>query len=106
MTLGQIRSQILYLKRKLARPLAQLALQRMSEELALEWGRAEVDRQPMPDPHPFVLRVVKAGYLLSTFSQVMRYLNRCRDRAEAPDSGQLLLTLLPWAKPYPYDVPA
>ena len=104
MTLSQIRSQVLALKRKLARPLAQLALQRMSEELALEWGRAEVDRQPMPDPHPFVLRVVEAGYLLSTFTQVMRYLNGCRDRAEAPNSGVLLLTLLPWARPYPYDL--
>ncbi len=104
MTLSQIRSRIYALKRKLARPLAQLALQRMSEELALEWGRAEVDRQPMPDPHPFVLRVVKAGYHLSTFTRVMRYLDRCRDRAEAPDSGQLLRTLLPWARPYPYDI--
>ena len=101
MTLSQIRSQIYALKRKLARPLAQLALQRMSEELALEWGRAEVDRQPMPDPHPFVLRVVDAGFRLPTFTQVMRYLYRCREEARAPPPEDLLRALLPWATPYP-----
>ncbi len=90
-----LKSQVRRLRRKLARPRAQLILQRMSEELALEWGRAEVDRQPMPDPHPFVLRVVKAGFRLPTFTQVMRYLYRCREEARAPHPEDLLRALLP-----------
>ena len=71
-------SRVSALKRKLARPLAELHLQRMARELCLEWTCAQADRQPFPGPQTFVIRVAKAGYRLHTFTAVVRYLERCR----------------------------
>ena len=103
MTLSQIRSQILYLKRRLAR---QLALQRISEEYCLEWSCSQADHEPQPDPHSLVRRVVSAGYLLSTWSAAMRYLGGCRRQDQGPLPERLLQAFLPWATPYPFDLPA
>ena len=44
-----LRSRVRALKRKLARPLAELRLQRMAGELCLEWTCAQADRQPFPN---------------------------------------------------------
>ena len=106
MTLGQIKSEIRRLQRKLARPLAQVAIQRMSQELCDEWSCALVEKEPLPDAQPFIQRVVKAGYRLSTFSSVSSYLNGCRNNGEAPLLKPLLRALLPWAMPHRFDLPA
>ena len=76
------------LKRKLARPLVELHLQRMAEELCLEWTCSQADRQPFPNSQAFAIRVAGSGYRLHTFTAVVRYLERCR--AENQLSG-------PWA---------
>ena len=72
MSLSEIRSTIRYLKRVLARPRAQFILSRMADDLAQEWFRAETDCEPLPHPHSFVLKVVKAGSRLPAFTEVMR----------------------------------
>ena len=91
-----LRSRVRALKRKLARPLAELHLQRMARELCLEWTCAQADRQPFPGPQTFVIRVAKAGYRLHTFTAVVRYLERCRADIQPPGTWRLLPTLLPW----------
>ena len=106
MTLGQIKSEIRRLQRKLARPLAQIAIQRMSQELCDEWSCSLFEKEPLPEAQPFIQRVVKAGYRLSTFTSVSRYLNGCRNDGEAPLLKPLLRALLPWAVPYEVDLPA
>ena len=106
MTLGQIKSEIRRLQRKLARPLAQVAIQRMSQELCDEWSRALFEEEPLPDAQPFIQRVVKAGFRLSTFTSASRYLNGCRSHGEAPLLKPLLRALLPWAMPHEFDMPA
>ena len=88
-------SRVSALKRKLARPLAELRLQRMARELCLEWTCAQADRQPFPGPQTFVIRVAKAGYRLHTFTAVVRYLERCRAENQPPNPRHLLPTLLP-----------
>ncbi len=105
MTLGQIKSEIRRLQRKLARPLAQVAIQRMSQELCDEWSCALIEKEPLPDAQPFIQRVVKAGYRLSTFTSVSSYLNGCRNNGEAPLLKPLLRALLPWA-PHELNLPA
>jgi hypothetical protein len=106
MTLGQIKSEIRRLQRKLARPLAQVAIQRMSQELCDEWSSALHDKDPLPDAQPFIQRVVKAGFRLSTFTSASRYLNGCRSHGEAPLLKPLLRALLPWTVPHEFDLPA
>ena len=106
MTLGQIKSEIRRLQRKLARPLAQVAIQRMSQELCDEWSCALFEKEPLPEAQPFFQRVVKAGYRLSTFTSASGYLNGCRNNEEAPLLKPLLRALLPWAIPHEFDLPA
>ena len=62
MTLQEIRSNIRSIRRKLARPSAQLIIQRMADDLSQEWSRAKADRQPLPDPRTFIIRVVDTEY--------------------------------------------
>ena len=49
MTLGQLKSETRRLQRKLARPLAQVAIQRMSQELCYEWSCALFEKELLPD---------------------------------------------------------
>ncbi len=95
MEIRSLRSRIRALKRKLARPLAQLAIRSMSDELCLEWTCAQADRQPFPNPQDFVIRVAGSGYRLKSFTAVMRYLESCRAENQPPDPWRLLRTLLP-----------
>ena len=49
MTLGQLKSETRRLQRKLARPLAQVAIQCMSQELCDEWSCALFEKELLPD---------------------------------------------------------
>ena len=102
MTLSQIKAEIRRLQRKLARPLAQVAIQRMSQEMCDDWEQAQSEKEPLPEAQPFIQRVVKAGYRLSTFSSASIYLNGCRNNGEVPLLKPLLRSLLPWAIPYEF----
>ena len=102
MTLSQIKAEIRRLQRILARPLAQLAIQRMSQELCDDWACAQAEKEPLPEAQPFIQEVVKAGYRLSTFSSASSYLNKCRNNGEVPLLKPLLRSLLPWAIPYEF----
>ena len=88
-------SRVRALKRKLARPLAELRLQRVASELCLEWTCAQADRQPFLGSQAFVIRGAKAGYRLRTFTAVVRYLGRCRLENQPSGPWRLLPPLLP-----------
>ena len=45
-----IKSRINALERKMARALAQVKLERQSNELCEEWNCAQIEQQPLPDP--------------------------------------------------------
>ena len=94
--LRSIRSRINALERKMACALAQVKLERQSNELCEEWSCAQIEQQPLPDPHAFIQKVVKAGFQLPTFTAVFRYLNRCLAEKEVPDPQRLLKNLLPF----------
>ena len=102
MTLEEIRSNIRSIRRKLARPTAQLIIQRMADDLSQEWSRAKAGRQPLPDPRTFIIRVVDAGFRLPTFSSVMRLLERRRAKSQVPLPRQVIRALIPWAIPSRY----
>ena len=64
------------------------------------------EKEPLPDAQPFIQRVVKAGYRLSTFASVRRYLDECRNNGEVPLLKPLLRAHLPWAMPHEFDLPS
>ena len=95
MNISALQSRVRALRRQLALPGARLILQRMADDLCLEWSCAQADGRPLPDPHAFILRTAKAGFRLPSFTAVFRYLERCRAENQPPDPQRLLRTLLP-----------
>ena len=94
-TLSSLRRRVDALRRKLAGPLAILRLRRLAAEHSLECTVAHADRKPHPEIHPFILRVVDAGFRLTTFMAVHKYLESCRSQNTLPDSEELLRALFP-----------
>ena len=94
-TLSGLRRRVDALLRKYAPEVAIVRLRRLASEYSLECTVARADRQPQPDTHSFILRVVDAGFRLTTFMAVHKYLESCRSQTTLPDSAKLLRALLP-----------
>ena len=94
-TLSGLRRRVDAIRRKLAIPLAILRLRRLASEFSLDCTVAHADRQPQPETHPFILRVVEAGFRLLTFMAVHKFLEECRSQNTIPESQKLLRALLP-----------
>ena len=84
MNLAALRSRVRALRRKLVLARAQVILYRMAEEECLRWDCAQDAGKTPPEPHAFIHRVVKAGFRLPSFTEVIRYLNRCRPKDQPP----------------------
>ena len=102
--MGEIRSRIRALQKKMAKELAIVRLRRLVKEFRLQWFVALTDRKPLPQPRSFGFRVVKAGFRLPTFMGVNRYLEKCRRKKVEIDDHELLRTLIPWVRRYRRDL--
>ena len=101
MNLSSLRARVRSLRRRMARPYAQLMVQRMSYDHCIQWVRAQAEKRPTPSPQAFVRRVARAGFRLPTFTGAVRYLERCASRRQEPRPPLLLRALLPWAYWHP-----
>ncbi len=99
--MNAVRARVYAVRRKMALPLAVLRLRRMADEFCLEWNVAIAYPRPLPETHPFIHRVVAAGFRLPNFMSVHRYLDRCRSRNTVPEAEDLLRVFLPWSGLYP-----
>ena len=97
MTLSSLRARIRTLRRKLARPYAQVIVQPMADDFCDEWARAQAERVPTPSAQSFVRRVADAGLRLKTFTAAAIYIERCAEERRQPYPSSLLRALLPWA---------
>ena len=102
MNISQLQSRVRALRRKLARPRAQLLIQRLADEHCLESACAEADHELPPDTHAFIRRVAKAGFRLFTFMAAALYLNKCRSENRQPESFNIVRALLPCARLTPF----
>ncbi len=102
--MGEIRSRIRALQKKMAKELAIVRLRRLVKEFRLQWFVALTDRKPLPQPRSFGFRVVKAGFRLPTFMGVNRYLEKCRRKKVEIEDHELLRTLIPWVRKYRMDL--
>ena len=98
--LRSLRTRVDALLRKYAREIAIVRVTRLAREFSLQWTVAVADRQSPPESHPFILRVADAGFRLTTFMSVHKYLERCRDQDTLPDSHKMVRALLPWCSPF------
>ncbi len=95
MSLKSIRNQINALRRKFAFPLAVLRLRRISEEYCHDWHTALTDNKPVPEAHPFILKIAKEVMPLTTFMSLHHYLNRHRENKTTPEPLAIAVTLFP-----------
>ncbi len=102
--MGELRSRIRALQKKMALELAIVRLRPLVREFRLQWFVALTDRKPLPQPRSFGFRVVKAGFRLPTFMGVNRYLEKCRRKKVEIDDHELLRTLIPWVRKYRRDL--
>ena len=93
MTISQIRRRVAALKREFAPELAIIKLRRIAEAVAADWDSSE-----SPEPSDVIERIAKAGFRLPTFASLGRYLNDTRRQGDVLDPGDIVLSLLPWAR--------
>ena len=96
-----LQARVRVLQRILAPELAVVRLRRLSEEFCIESSVVQASGEPPSHPHVFIQRVASAGFRLSSFMAVHKYLERCRDGNDLPDREDLLRALIPWARHYP-----
>ena len=97
MTISELRRRINALKRKFAPELAIIKLRRIAESVADDWTPSDP-----PEPADVIRRVADAGFRLTTFTRLSRYLKDTRRQGEVPDPESIVLELLPWADNYRY----
>ena len=102
--MGEIRSRIRALQKKMALELAIVRLRRLVKEFRLQWFVALTDHKPLPEPRSFGFRVVEAGFRLPTFMEVNKYLEKCRRKKVEVENHELLRTLIPWVRRYRLDL--
>ena len=101
-TLSSLKARVRALQRKLAPQLALLRLRRVGRgTIACSRPWPKPDRQSPPDSHAFIRRVASAGFRLSSFMAVHKYLEWCRANNSLPDREDLLHALIPWSRDYP-----
>ena len=97
MSLSQIRNRINALRRKYAIPLAVYGLRPLAEEFCQQWAVAQAGRKPAPESRPFIRKIASAGFRLSTFMELHKYLERRRHNNTRPDARKIIRCLLPRA---------
>ena len=99
-SLSQLRSRVNALRRKMALPLAIVRVRRMASDYCHRWFVAESNHETLPDPHPFIQRMGRAGIWLPSFAAARNFLDDCRRAKTAPDPERLVRILLPWSRRY------
>ena len=124
MSLSSLRSRINALERRLIVPLSVVRLRPIVEQYCDEWAYAMsagsvpppcTPADPVPprmsptplgarrrgaprvSPVPLFRRITDAGYRLSTFTEVNRYVRQCREEGSCPHPHEMLRRLLPKA---------
>ena len=94
-SLSCIRRRIDSLRRKYSLELGVAELHTISEEFCGQWARAVGDNKPVPDYHMYPSRIGQHGFRFQTFGVLVKYLKRCHEDNELPDSLGIISSLLP-----------
>ncbi len=91
------------LQRRLAKDLAIIRLRRLAEDFCDDYEDAVNDDPPASHLEldrmgsAFIPSIGKAGFRLSTFMALRKYLERCLDDKRLPEPRDIVGSLLPWA---------
>ena len=102
-TLSEIRREIRSLRRRFHREIAIYRMRRITEEVHYDYARAVADRQDPPRPQEIVRRIADQGFRLTTWMNLLKYLERIREAGDIPEPRTMLTNLLPWVWETKYD---
>ena len=94
MTISRLRRRVNALKRRFAPELAIVKLRRIAEAVAND---CDPSRSRPPEPGDVIGRIADAGFRLSTFANLRRYLEYTQRRGDVPDPCEMTVSLLPWS---------
>ena len=92
MTISEIRRRIDALKRRFAHELTIIKLRRVAQTVSDRW-----DPSDPPEPGDVIARIADAGFRLTTFANLSRYLKDIQRQGDVPMAESIVLELLPWA---------
>ena len=95
MTLTQIRNRVQTLQRRYALPLTVIRLRPYATQFCDQWALAQDRKEPLPETHPFVIKLADAGIRLPTFGLLIHYFRRHREANTCPHPKSLVAALLP-----------
>ena len=93
-TLSEIRREIRSLRRKYHREIAIYRMRRVTEQVHYDYARAVADRQDPPRPQEIVRRIADQGFRLTTWMNLLKYLERVREAGDIPEPRTMLTNLL------------
>ena len=102
-TLSDIRREIRALRRKYHRELTIYRMRRITEQVHHDYARAVADRQEPPRPLEIVRRIADQGFRLTTWMNLVKYLERVKEAGDIPDPRSMVSNLLTWAWESKYD---
>ena len=95
MTLTQIRNRVQALQRRYALPITVIRLRPYATQFCDQWALAQDRKEPLPETHPFVIKLADAGIRLPTFGLLIHYFRRHREANTCPHPKTLVAALLP-----------
>ena len=107
-SLRHFRRQVDDLQRRIKPVLAILRLRNLAMEFCDEFDEAAA--QPHPDTRFALMnmsvklmpRIRKAGFIIDTHSNLLRYIDNCLDTYTRPEPREFVFLLIPWAKRGPH----
>ena len=100
MTLTQIRNRVQTLQRRYALPLTVIRRPTPPSSAIVPTPPssapvAQDRKEPLPETHPFVIKLADAGIRLPTFGLLIHYFRRHREANTCPHPKSLVVALLP-----------
>jgi hypothetical protein len=93
-----VRAKLRGLERKLVLERAEVRLEGMVNNLAIQWNTARQLDWPLKEPIDFIREINDQGFFPRLSIKALTYLEECKREGILPDQMHLLQILLPWYK--------
>ena len=91
-----VRTKLRALERTLVLERAEVCLEGMVNNLAIQWNIATQMGWPLTEPMEFIEQVIDQGFYFCGNVKALNYLEECKRKGELPDQRRLIQIFLPW----------
>ena len=97
MSFNQLARRVRALERRLAPELAFVRMRQLADGLCNDWEVAQATDCPPPDAEHFIRRVAHQGIMSDSFTNLKKFLDRCKEDRKIPECYEVVRCVLPWA---------